>query len=71
MGLLADLKSENGQLEDARADYDASLEIYKAHLDQNDRKIATVLYQVSFESEVCIKEVLKTKSLISEVLKSF
>ena len=46
LGLLADLKSENGQLEDARADYNSALEIYKTHLDSNDRKIATVLYQV-------------------------
>ena len=43
---MADLKSENGQLEDARADYNSALQIYKTHLDQNDRKIATVLYQV-------------------------
>ena len=46
LGLLADLKSENGQLEDAREDYNAALAIYQEHLDKNDRKIATVLYQV-------------------------
>ena len=46
LGLLADLKSENGQLEDAREDYNGALAIYKEHLDEHDRKIATVLYQV-------------------------
>merc|ERR1711980_32346 len=46
LGLLADLKSENGQLEEARDDYNSALKIYQEHLEQNDRKIATVLYQL-------------------------
>jgi len=77
LGLLADLKSENGQLEDAREDYNGALAIYKEHLDEHDRKIATVLYQrgsvelflqmpkeavVSFnESLAAVKSIIKMK----------
>ena len=45
--MLAELKTENDQLEDARQDYKTALEIYQSQLDQNDRKIATVFYQVT------------------------
>jgi len=42
---LAELKTENDQLEDARTDYDAALVLFKEYLDKNDRKIATIYYQ--------------------------
>ena len=48
LSMLAELKTENDQLEDARSDYKAALEIFKAQLGKNDRKVATIYYQVSF-----------------------
>ena len=46
LSMLAELKTENDQLEDARSDYKAALEIFKAQLGKNDRKVATIYYQV-------------------------
>ena len=46
LSMLAELKTENDQLEDARSDYKAALEIFKAQLGENDRKVATIYYQV-------------------------
>ena len=48
LSMLAELKTENDQLEDARSDYKAALEIFKAQLGKNDRKVATIYYQVKF-----------------------
>ena len=46
LSMLAELKTENDQLEDARSDYKAALEIFKAQLGKNDRKVAKIYYQV-------------------------
>jgi len=46
LSMLAELKTENDQLEDARSDYKAALEIFKAQLGKNDRKVATIYYQL-------------------------
>jgi len=46
LSMLAELKTENDQLEDARSDYKAALEIFKAQLGKDDRKVATIYYQL-------------------------
>jgi len=46
LSMLAELKTENDQLEDARSDYQAALEIFKMQLGKNDRKVATIYYQL-------------------------
>jgi len=46
LSMLAELKTENDQLEDARSDYKAALEIFKGQLGKNDRKVATIYYQL-------------------------
>ena len=45
--MLAEIKSENNQLEEAKEDYAHVLKIYDEHLEANSRKIATVYYQVN------------------------
>ena len=46
LSLLAELKTENDLLEEARTDYSTALKIYQEHLEANHRKIATAYYQV-------------------------
>jgi len=46
LSMLAELKTENDQLEDARTDYKSALEIFKTQLGKNDRKVATIYYQL-------------------------
>ena len=50
LSMLAELKTENDQLEDARSDYKAALEIFKAQLGKHDRKVATIYYQVTIKN---------------------
>jgi len=46
LSMLAELKTENDQLEDARADYKSALEIFTFQHGKNHRKVATIYYQL-------------------------